>query len=134
MLRTLPLPYSWAKSSNKKNYFTMKCWTSHVTYWRLLKVENRMAVWVQNDFKLTGCLPLWSWGWLALRLATLPSYPASWDSMVHIASPRTDQNSKFKVQVLLNAYCLSPLHSQKTRDGTIIKSGTISVIVAYYIP
>lgn len=67
----------------------------------VLKVENKMVEWVQNDYKL----------WMSvypheLEAVTLCSCPASWGSMLkHITSPGRDQNSEFWVQILWNAYC-----------------------------
>lgn len=59
MLGTLRLAYSWATSISHKAYFITKCWISYVILNTVLRMENRMAGWVQNGCKGIGCLPLW---------------------------------------------------------------------------
>jgi len=63
----------------------------------VLKVTNRMAVWVQNGCKCITSLRSWSHDWVGT--AAHRGCPASWE--YHTASPGKDQNSKCEVQFLL---------------------------------
>ena len=93
MLGTLRLAYSWATSISHKAYLTTKCWISYGILNTVLRVENRMAGWVQNGCKGIGCLSLWSCYWVG---AVAPHCcPASCKSVIPHTTSLEDQNSKY---------------------------------------
>ena len=65
MLRTLTLAYSLAKSSNTSLFYNYVLNISYYLLNTILKVKNRMVVWIQNGGKCVGDLPSCSTGWPA---------------------------------------------------------------------
>ena len=59
----------------------------------VLKVKNKMVVWVQNGDKCIGSFPLWSHGEPGTA-ATCPC-PASWDSVM----PRITSPEKYQLKI-----------------------------------
>lgn len=85
----------------------------------ILKVKDRMTVWVQNGCKWGSGSPSWAQpGW---------ELQASWEGIVlHSTSPRKDQKSKLEICHLLNPYPFYTIWSWHIVIQTIVKSGAIS--------
>ena len=71
MLKTLTLAYSWAKSSNKAYFKVLNI--SGNLFNTVLKVKNRMTVWIQNGRKCICCYPCDCMADWELPLAALSS-------------------------------------------------------------
>ena len=71
----------------------------------------------KKDSKYIGCLPLWLCGW-QMWLAAVAQHHES------IVSPGKDQNSKFKVWFLLNAYSFCTITDLKNPKLNHHKQGT----------
>lgn len=117
MLGTIRLAYSWATSISEKAYFTTKCWISYGILNTVLRVENRMAGWVQNGCKCIGSLPLWLCYWLGA--VALHRCPASCKSVIPHTTILEDQNSKYS-SYWMHRLLLHHHKSWKIQSQTVI--------------
>ena len=118
------LAYSWTKSSNTKSFYNKVLNTSCNLLYTILKVKNKMVVWIQNGCKCIMCLPSRLYGWIG---AVAYWYLALWESIeLRNASLGKYKSSKCEVWFLLNEYCFCTVINLKNH-----KSETLCVLSCF---
>ena len=100
----------------------------------ILKVKNRMLVWVHNGCVYFSFLPWWPCGELGALLAATALYQDSFAGCT--TTPGKDQNLKFKVWVSLNVYHFGTIVKLKNCESNCCKLGMyvyILVVHSVYI-
>ena len=132
MLRTLKLAYSWAKVSNINpivhKVLTISCNLLNT----VLKVKNRIVLWIQNGCKWVSSLPSWwhgsSW-WELWFAATIQHHKRV---LYSILLAEENQNAKFEGWFLLNAYCFCTIVKSNCKLNHC-KPGTVDVRIIFII-
>ena len=94
------------------------------TTWIQEASKNRLATQNTVEYWFYTLATAWQTG--RCESLPLPSCPASRERIVlHIACPAKNQNSKFEVRFLLNAYRYHTIVTSKNRKSDHRKSGTV---------
>lgn len=74
-----------------------------------------------SNLQSIGCLLSWFWGRLGVTVHWCPT--SQENTVSHTAPPAKDENSKFKVQFLLNAYYFCTTVKSKNLNRIIVSQG-----------
>lgn len=66
----------------------------------MLKVKNRMVVWIQNTYKCTDCLLLWLQGWLEAAACHCPAFQEKIKCMSLTREKMKMQDSKYGLKCI----------------------------------
>ena len=122
MLRTITLAYNWANILTQSLFYNKVLNISCNLLNTVLKVKNSGCMGT-DICQCTGCLPWWQRCWLGAEARCCCPTSREYHTIYHKTGK--NQNSKFEVRFLLNAYHFHTTVKSKNPKSNHRKSGTI---------